>query len=89
MFYFTKDYVVDLLIQSIREHILDEGILISGFPRNVEQIHRFEKKVYFVIFSILLIKSFMLSNQGRDINYDIDFFTQHHLGWRTTYSSTY
>ena len=44
-FLLTQDFVVDLLINSINENHESEGMLISGFPRNVEQIHRFEKKV--------------------------------------------
>lgn len=43
-----QDFVVDLLINAIRENQESEGMLISGFPRNVEQIHRFEKKVCLV-----------------------------------------
>ena len=43
--FFKQDYIVDLLMHEIRKHHLAEGILISGFPRNVEQVHRFEKKV--------------------------------------------
>ena len=45
LLFFLQEVTVELLVQSLRQHVDATGIIVEGYPRTMAQVNEFDKRV--------------------------------------------